>query len=183
VGDRWSEHGSDNGVQSTDPEIPSVPLTAKGVTGVVTVDGHFVNIDRKGFFAKANYGWTRGVKRIPIASITAVQFKKPGMARGYIQFTIPGGNESRKGILDATKDENSVLFGSTQQRDFERIRDHVESLIVARNKPVEIHHHVAPAPAEVADLPTRLRGLAALRDDGLLTQEEFDEQKAKLLDG
>ena len=42
----------------------------------------------------------------------------------------------------------------------------------------------APAPAASApepDITDQLRKLAALRDDGILTEEEFAAQKAKLL--
>jgi putative oligomerization/nucleic acid binding protein len=45
----------------------------------------------------------------------------------------------------------------------------------------------APPPAEAApaappvDLVAQLQGLAALRDQGVLTQEEFDAQKARIL--
>jgi Short C-terminal domain len=44
-----------------------------------------------------------------------------------------------------------------------------------------------PPPAEAApaappvDLVAQLQGLAALRDQGVLTQEEFDAQKARIL--
>jgi len=42
----------------------------------------------------------------------------------------------------------------------------------------------APAPAaSSADLPERLRALATLRDEGILTEEEFAAQKARLLSG
>ena len=35
-------------------------------------------------------------KRIPIRSIQAVQWKPPGaLVNGYIEFTVPGGNETR----------------------------------------------------------------------------------------
>lgn len=39
---------------------------------------------------------------------------------------------------------------------------------------------VAPAPPP-ADLVTQLRELAGLKDQGILTQEEFDAQKARIL--
>jgi hypothetical protein len=39
----------------------------------------------------------------------------------------------------------------------------------------------APAPAEAEDPVTRLRELAALRDDGILTDEEFAAEKRKVL--
>ena len=38
----------------------------------------------------------------------------------------------------------------------------------------------APAPPP-ADLVTQLKELAALKDQGILTQEEFDVQKARIL--
>lgn len=39
----------------------------------------------------------------------------------------------------------------------------------------------APAAAPVADVVTQLKELAALKDQGILTEEEFAAQKAKLL--
>ena len=41
----------------------------------------------------------------------------------------------------------------------------------------------APAPqaAPPADLVTQLKELAALKEQGILTQEEFDAQKARIL--
>ena len=69
---------------------------------------------------QADWGLARGTigkgeKRIPLASITAVQWKPAGpIMSGFIQFTIPGGNEvrSRYGsqTRDAGKDENTVIF-------------------------------------------------------------------------
>ena len=41
----------------------------------------------------------------------------------------------------------------------------------------------APSPSAQADPVARLRELAALRDEGILTEEEFAAQKAKLLAG
>lgn len=111
-------------------------LRGKGVTGRVEVDEDFVTIRRKGALAKANYGFTRGEKRIPIASITAVQFKKPGLTNGYIQFTVPGGIESHRGVLDATKDENSVVFSRAHLVEFEAIRSHIELRIANRQSPM-----------------------------------------------
>jgi Domain of unknown function (DUF4429) len=108
-------------------------LDGKGVTGRVHVDDAWVTITRKGVLAKANYGFTRGEKRIPIASITSVQLKKPRLSNGYIQFSLAGGIESRRGVLDATKDENSVVFGSAHARRFEQIRDFIEGKISERS--------------------------------------------------
>lgn len=154
---------------------PARPLHGKGVTGRIEVDANFVTIRRKGAVAKMNYGWTRGEKRIPIAAITAVQYKKPGATNGYIQFTISGGNESTRGIIAAISDENSVAFNAFHKKEFEAIRDHIEQTIVARSNPSVVTHTSGP------DLATQLRDLAELRDDGIITPKEFDSQKARLL--
>jgi hypothetical protein len=39
----------------------------------------------------------------------------------------------------------------------------------------------APAPAPATDVVTQLKELAALKDQGILTDEEFAAQKAKIL--
>jgi hypothetical protein len=150
-------------------------LHGKGATGRVQVDDVWVTITRKGFRAKANYGFTRGEKRIPIASITSVQFKKPGLSNGYIQFSLAGSIESRRGLRDATKDENSVLFRSTQRRQFEQIRDFIEAKIAERSTPSPASP--LPTATGVADELTKL---ADLRDRGVLSNEEFQTQKARL---
>ena len=79
----------------------------------------------------------KGEKTIPLKSITSIQLKKPGMTNGYIQFGILGGIESKSGVFNATKDENSV-----------------------------------------AD---ELLKLKQLLDLGVITDDEFEQQKSKLL--
>jgi hypothetical protein len=153
-------------------------LEAKGVTGRLSVEGDFVVIRRKGALAKMNYGWTRGEKRIPIRAINAVQMKRPGVSNGYIQFTLGGGAESTKGLMAATKDENSVIFRKRSLREFEAIRHYVEEQIGRASPP-----GAAPPPPVTprADIPEQLRKLAELRDAGVITHEEFDAKKTDLL--
>ncbi|NCD21154.1 MAG: DUF4429 domain-containing protein, partial [Actinobacteria bacterium] len=50
-------------------------IHAKGLNGQVTFDGQFITIERKGFWAASSVG--RGTKRIPLSSVTAVQWKPP----------------------------------------------------------------------------------------------------------
>ena len=127
--------------------------------------------------ARATVG--KGDKMIPVASVTAVQFKPAGMVRGFIQFTVPGGNEDRsrfgKQSIDKAKDENSVLFGVTQKAAFEQLRDAVQAAIVQRHAPIT---PAATAPTGVA---AELKQLGELRESGVISPEEFEAQKAKLL--
>lgn len=103
--------------------------TAKGRTGSVSFDGSMVTISRKGLAGRVAVG--KGDKRIPVRSITAVQWKPAGrLVNGFIQFTLPGGNEVRSGLGSQTStavgDENSVVFTRRQMPAFEEIREAVE---------------------------------------------------------
>ncbi len=145
-----------------------------GYGATVEIDQDGLTIRRKGLVSFSLHG-IKGAKRIPFASIVAVQFKAANlMTSGYIQFSILGGNESRGGLMAATKDENSVLFkGKKQNAEFERLRLAVEDGIKRARMP--------NAPAANKSIADELSRLADLLDRGLLTRAEFDQQKASLL--
>jgi Short C-terminal domain/Domain of unknown function (DUF4429) len=130
-------------------------------------------IRRKGIGSFITHGFA-GEKSILYSSITAVQFKPAGvLVVGYIQFSIRGGLEGVGGVQDATYDENTVVYGASRQREFDELRQLVEARIAQSRQQV-----AAPATASTAD---EIAKLAALRDRGVLTDEEFQQQKRKLL--
>jgi hypothetical protein len=150
-----------------------VVLEAKGVNGQLSFDGSTVVIRREGFFGRATHG--RSDKALSVKSIGAVQFKPANaLVNGHIQFSVSG--ESSKHSVgfgksqDAAKDENAVIFTKKQAPDFEAIRDAVRE--------AQAHGGIAPAP----DAADQLAKLAALRDQGILTDEEFTAKKAQLLE-
>lgn len=141
--------------------------------GTVEVLDNVLIIRRKGVTGFLTQG-LKGEKRIPFSSITSVQFKEPGLTTGYIQFGIMGGIESRGGVFDATTDENTVLFLAKALPQFRELRDIVESRI---GRPAQS----APAPAApTVSFSEELTRLADLRDRGVLSEEEFAEEKARL---
>ena len=153
------------------------PMEVKGHNGTVNFDGDFVTITRKGFVARATIG--KGEKRIPLNSITAVQWKPAGtVMNGFISFTLGGGNEARSGFgsqtIDASKDENSVIFVKKQMPDFDALRSQVEQAIVARHRPA------TPSPSTPDNL-VQLKQLGELRDSGILSEDEFAAKKAEIL--
>ena len=133
-----------------------------------------VEITRQGFTGFLLHGFA-GTKSIPIASIQAVQFKEPGtITVGFIQFSILGGIESKKGLLDAMSDENTVRFFDEQLETARKIKEYIESCILARNAPQS-----APQPqVSAADEVIKYKQLL---DMGAISQEEFDTLKKKLL--
>lgn len=150
-------------------------MDAQGHNGQVSFDGHFVTITRSGMLARASVG--KGQKSIPISSITAVQVKAAGaLTNGFVEFTVSGGNEvrSRAGsqTLDASRNENAVLFTKRQSAEMAALADAVRRAIGS-----------AHAPVATSSLGDELAKLGQLLEQGLLTRDEFDAQKARLLAG
>lgn len=113
----------------------TTPIEAKGQSGTVVFDGSLITLRRDGFLARAVVG--KGTKMIPVSQVVAVQLKPAGaLVNGYIQFTIPGGNEIRsqtgRATFDAGKDENSVVFTRKQSPAFQALHDAVMAAIAAR---------------------------------------------------
>ena len=113
---------------------------------------------------------SRGEKSIPIKSVTAVQIKPPRLTAGYIQFAYSGASESKGGLLDTAKDENTITFSNKKElKQAKELKALIESL----------QHKEHPAsPSSDADEILKYK---QLMDDGILTQEEFDEKKKQIL--
>src|ERR1700704_6296639 len=75
---------------------------AKGVGGQGSIDGDLGNISHKGALGKTTHGLA-GERRIPIANITAVRMKEPGMTNGYIAFKVMGNIDRGGGVTDDAK--------------------------------------------------------------------------------
>ncbi|WP_346206779.1 DUF4429 domain-containing protein [Caldifermentibacillus hisashii] len=147
-------------------------MEAKGVNGQLEFTGTKIVIKRKGMLAKMTQG-LKGEKEILVNQITSIQFKKAGsLTNGYIQFSFSGGKENKGGLFDATQDENTIMFNKKQMPDFEKIKAAVEEKIN------EYHHPASTQPVDIAD---QIKKLADLRDNGILTEEEFQAKKKQLL--
>jgi hypothetical protein len=102
-----------------------------------------VCITRKSVFGFLNKG-LKGTKTIPIASVTAIQCRKAGLVSGFLQFTQPGGNESRAGVFAAAKEESTFMFAKTSLRHSNErdnnelaleIKNYVEQRVLSLRRP------------------------------------------------
>jgi hypothetical protein len=145
----------------------------KGVQDMLIVYDDKLTITPKGLLGFFNKG-LKGTKTIPYSSIQAIQFKESGVfVSGYLQFTIPGGNESKGGVLAAASDENSFMFAGTKNNaEARQIKEFVEQAVAHSRATIA---HGAPS---IAD---ELLKLSSLRTQGLLTDAEFLEAKSRLL--
>lgn len=106
-------------------------MQAKGHNGQLEFDGQAVTITRKGLIAGATVGGGR--TRIPLASITAIDYKPFSIFRwGHLRIVLPGGG-MRRG--KAIRDEQTVTFNRQHQRAFEEIRDAIEAAIAGTVSP------------------------------------------------
>jgi hypothetical protein len=144
-----------------------------GAIGELEVYDDKVTITNTGVMGFLNRG-LKGTKTIPLHSISAIQFKRGGITRGYLQFTIPGGNESKGGVFDAVADENTFLFDEESNTEVESIRNYIES----RMKEIRTPQSATLAAGSLGDELTKL---AALKTQGLLSDEEFQTAKKRLL--
>jgi len=114
-----------------------------------------------------------------------VIFLDKGMIYGLKQTTIDLDK------INAITGETGIFFGKIKIEDGakERLIENVWKKTVVRftNKArdaIEARKHpqnFAPAPVKAGDLVSKLERLADLKDKGILSQQEFDQQKAKLL--
>lgn len=145
-----------------------------GLNGKVELYSDKVIIKRRGLYAAFVLRHIKGDKTIFFNQISGIQFKRGGFFKGYIQFTIPGGNENLKGAYGATHDENSVTFTYRQNREAEILKKRLEELIASQSKPQTYNTEKASATEEI-------RKYKQLFDDGIITEEEYKNKKSQLL--
>ena len=146
-------------------------IKIKGVSEDLEVFEDRLTITPRGVLGFLTKG-LKGSKEIPYASITAVQFKEAGVIlSGYIQFTLPGGNESKGGIFAATSDENTVMFTNAVGEEMKKAKQFIQERLGSKPK---VHQSAGGLADEISKLKR-------LKDDGTISESEFNEMKASLI--
>ena len=95
----------------------------------------------------------------------------PGLLRGVARTAVVAGTAS-------------AVNGRVQRRQAEKFADRDAQIYAERQAAYQQTAAAAPpptAPAAGPDMVSQLKELAQLRDQGILTEEEFSAQKAKIL--
>lgn len=141
----------------------------EGVNGQIELWKNKIIIKRSGFRSFLTQG-LRGDKEILLNQISSIQFKIPStFTNGFIQFSFLGGTEYKGGFLNATQDENTVFFNTSQSEDFKNFKKMIEDKIQELSKP------------ESGGSLEDLEKLAELKVKGIITEEEFTAKKKKIL--
>ena len=115
-----------------------------------------------------------GAKTIPIKSIQSVELKEgSSVLNGYLRFGYAGSVERRGGVYNATDDENAVVFKKSSNSTAHQIKEFIEGIIYNSDNGTTIVNQLSSA--------DEILKLKNLLDDGVISQEEFEQKKKDLL--
>ncbi|WP_416353756.1 SHOCT domain-containing protein [Agrilactobacillus fermenti] len=163
------------------------PITITGVNGRATAYEDHVNISRKSFGGLLFQGF-KGEKEIFYSDLKGIEYKKPNlMLNGYIQFITNAELAKNQAVgwvgttLDAAEDPNAIIlraFKKSNVRMYEKFHRYVMLKLQAAKQSKVQNINLSNASYSTAD---ELQKLATLRDQGIISNEEFQQQKQKLL--
>ena len=146
-----------------------------GYNGTIRVYTDYIEIDRtdnQGLSALVSIvSGLHGVKRFYFKDIGSINFKKKGVAVGWIQFSILGGKDS-SGILKTVDNENTITF-IKNNREWEQLYHYIKDLLDNFKKDDGLKVEMS--------ITDELEKAAQLFNNGLITKEEFNKLKTKLL--
>lgn len=102
----------------------------KHAKAVIRIDNHFIRIARKANFTNVVLQGLDGEKSIVLNQVTAYQLKAPGKTTGYLQIVYPGSQDTKGGVFDAVKDENTIIFLDEDIPKIVEIKNILEKAIV-----------------------------------------------------
>lgn len=151
-------------------------MKAEGHNGQITLYKNKIKISRKGIMSKLTHGF-KGEKEIMLKRISSIQLKEPGLiTSGYMQIGFSGGKENKDGLFDATKDENTVMIKKKQYDKFQKLKNAIYKQME------KLEQKQSNPDSNNSNGINDLRELAKLKDEGIITEEEFQKKKKQILD-
>lgn len=145
--------------------------TLKGKYTSITILESSVKIEPDGWGGKL---LIRPTVDIPFDHIKGVELKKPGlMTYGFLTIIVSDGTKYVKRKMDLMKDPYSVPFDKKRTKDFEEMRDKLNSILNSKTS--------NSSQSSSPDILEQIEKLSKLKDSGILTEEEFNTKKEELL--
>ncbi len=110
-------------------------LFVKGINGQMWVNRERVLISKKGVLSTLLFG--KGKEHvIKLSKIQKVNFQSAGWScNGFLQFQVEGNDEKNIDILQARKDENTLVFNGENNAEALKVLHFIEKTIKSRQKP------------------------------------------------
>jgi hypothetical protein len=153
-------------------------IEARGAQGQMLFSGHSVTITRRGLIPFMTHG-AGGTKTVPLRAITAVQHRRCGWFHGYLQLSVSGELEHKRGRSetdDLKKDENTVVFYFWGNKAFQEMADTLRTAVADA-----INGASAPTATGEKTPLQQLEELGKLRDAGYITPADYAAKKRDLL--
>jgi len=156
--------------------MSNIPLRKKrGGNGTIIVYREWLEIDRRSAKIMGLLSGLHGIKRIYYKDVGSINFKKRGIAVGWIQFSILGGRDTR-GLLKTTQNENTITF-DWQNKEWEELYFFIQNL-VDEYKRKDMRKQTIDNSTEkirVQENPLNILKLRFVR--GEITKEEYEHMK------
>lgn len=140
----------------------------------ITIDDGILRIERPGLMSKLSHGFT-GERAIKIKDIVSVQLKEAGIARGYLQFVMAGTIEKKVSLTKNNNDENTIYFDASGKNS--QVNENAREI----KKYIENYNSEENTAIKSENKYDQLTKLKKLLDDNIISQEEFDKEKEKIL--
>lgn len=162
-------------------------LTFIGKDGMIDLYDNKISIIRSRNIELLSLHGIKGDKDILLDSITAIQLmindvtkkSKDKRFNGYIQFTIKGGNEGRRGLVEAIQDENTLTFTNETADDFRELKNLIFDRQILNNGKSKSDFKSESTPIDKLEY---LEKLGVLKDKNYITEEEYNLKKKEFLD-
>lgn len=150
-------------------------LTGSSLGDTINIYEDSIELVQTGLGSKARKG-IKGSKTVPFESITAIQYREGNnLTNGYVQISIKGYQESKKGLIDAAKDENSIMFKKKNNEIFKKIADLIQEKII------EFASKASNNVTSQISISEEIDKLSNLFKSGAISEEEFTKAKEKLI--
>ena len=155
----------------------------KGQNGKITLYDDYIELSKKtvgGFISQMGFS---GVRKFYFKDIGGIEYKSPTIvANGYIKVLVAGSDETnaKVGILmssmESAKDQNTIVLRAfTKKTRAEMDRFHklvMDNFSKSRNETSNKNN---------LSIPDEIKKLSELKEQGILTEEEFQSKKTDLL--
>lgn len=155
----------------------------KGQNGVLLVYEEFIEISRKSFGGFLSQG-SKGNRRFYYSDINAIEYKTPTMmSNGYFKVIAGGTSEANASVgllsssMDSMKDPNTVVLRAFNKK----VSAECDALYDKVTKQLNSIKSSKSFSAEKTSNLDELKKLGELLSSGILTQDEFEAEKKKIL--
>jgi len=157
----------------------------KGQNGIIIITDDYIELSRKSIGGIVSQGGFVGERKYYYKDISAVEYKKPTLlANGYFKIIVQGTYETdgKVGLLSSSmksmKDQNTIIIRAFSKKTSQET-DRINELINKKLKESKENSNNTNK-IEISKMD-ELKKLGELKDIGVLTEQEFQEEKKKLL--